>query len=130
MELKQLEYFVRVAELSSFTRAAHTLNIAQPALSRAVRMLAEVVLDLLAQGATATRAEDKKEAAKPYPLVKCIVSDEKLGEMGKPYVFTHEGQDPDLHLPERWAVRPWRYLGWLFIACSVLAGAIGVGPPD
>ena len=31
--------------------------------------------------------------AKPYPLEKCIVSDEKLGEMGKPYVFTHEGQE-------------------------------------
>ena len=39
-------------------------------------------------------AEDKKvEKAKPYPLEKCIVSDEKLGEMGKPYVFTHEGQE-------------------------------------
>ncbi len=38
-------------------------------------------------------AEDKKQAAKPYPLEKCLVSDEKLGEMGKPYVFTHEGQE-------------------------------------
>ena len=32
------------------------------------------------------------KAAKPYPLEKCIVSDEKLGEMGEPYVFVHEGQ--------------------------------------
>jgi YHS domain-containing protein len=31
--------------------------------------------------------------ARPYPLDKCIVSDEKLGEMGKPYVFTHKGQE-------------------------------------
>lgn len=38
-------------------------------------------------------AEDKKETAKPYPLEKCIVSDEKLGEMGKPFVFIHEGQE-------------------------------------
>jgi len=42
-------------------------------------------------------AEDKKaekaEKAKPYPLDKCIVSDEKLGEMGKPFVFVHEGQE-------------------------------------
>lgn len=38
-------------------------------------------------------AEDKKEAPKPYPLDKCIVSDEKLGEMGKPFVFTYEGQE-------------------------------------
>lgn len=39
MDLKQLEYFVRVAELGSFTRAALALNIAQPALSRQVRLL-------------------------------------------------------------------------------------------
>lgn len=39
------------------------------------------------------RAEDKAAAPKPYPLDKCIVSDEKLGEMGKPFVFVHEGQE-------------------------------------
>ncbi|MBC7993499.1 MAG: LysR family transcriptional regulator [Rhizobacter sp.] len=39
MDLKQLEYFVNVAELGSFTRAASFLSIAQPALSRQVRSL-------------------------------------------------------------------------------------------
>ena len=39
MDLKQLEYFVRVAELGSFTRASIALNIAQPALSRQIRLL-------------------------------------------------------------------------------------------
>jgi LysR family nitrogen assimilation transcriptional regulator len=39
MDLKQLEYFVRVAELGSFTRASGVLGIAQPALSRQVRQL-------------------------------------------------------------------------------------------
>jgi LysR family transcriptional regulator, nitrogen assimilation regulatory protein len=39
MDLKQLEYFVRVAELGSFTRAALALDVAQPALSRQVRLL-------------------------------------------------------------------------------------------
>jgi LysR family nitrogen assimilation transcriptional regulator len=39
VDLKQLEYFVRVAELGSFTRAAVALDIAQPALSRQVRLL-------------------------------------------------------------------------------------------
>lgn len=39
MDLKQLEYFVRVAELGSFTRAAGVLGVAQPALSRQVRLL-------------------------------------------------------------------------------------------
>ena len=39
MNLKQLEYFVRVAELGSFSKAAMVLDIAQPALSRQVRAL-------------------------------------------------------------------------------------------
>ncbi|MGQ0544121.1 MAG: LysR family transcriptional regulator [Betaproteobacteria bacterium] len=39
MDLKQLEYFVHVAELGSFTRAATLLSVAQPALSRQVRLL-------------------------------------------------------------------------------------------
>ena len=39
MDLKQLEYFVQVAELGSFTRAASLLRVAQPALSRQVRKL-------------------------------------------------------------------------------------------
>jgi LysR family nitrogen assimilation transcriptional regulator len=39
MDLKQIEYFVQVAELGSFTRAASVLRVAQPALSRQVRAL-------------------------------------------------------------------------------------------
>jgi len=39
MDLKQLEYFVRVAELGSFTRASISLDVAQPALSRQIRLL-------------------------------------------------------------------------------------------
>lgn len=39
MDLKQLDYFVHVAEVGSFTRAAALLSIAQPALSRQVRLL-------------------------------------------------------------------------------------------
>ncbi|MGH8632792.1 MAG: LysR substrate-binding domain-containing protein [Burkholderiales bacterium] len=39
MNLKQLEYFVHVAELGSFTRAATLHSVAQPALSRQVRLL-------------------------------------------------------------------------------------------
>lgn len=60
MDLKQLEYFVRVAELGSFTRAAAALNVAQPALSRQVRQLeVELRQNLLirnGRGATATEA--------------------------------------------------------------------------
>ena len=39
MELRQLVYFLHVAELGSFTRAQHQLSIAQPALSRQIRSL-------------------------------------------------------------------------------------------
>ena len=39
MNLKQLEYFVSVADLGSFSKAARALDIAQPALSRQVRAL-------------------------------------------------------------------------------------------
>jgi LysR family transcriptional regulator, nitrogen assimilation regulatory protein len=39
MNLKQLEYFVKVAEFGSFSKAAVVLDIAQPALSRQVRSL-------------------------------------------------------------------------------------------
>jgi LysR family nitrogen assimilation transcriptional regulator len=39
MDLKQLDYFVHIAELGSFTRAASVLRVAQPALSRQVRAL-------------------------------------------------------------------------------------------
>ena len=49
---------------------------------------------VLAADKAAGKKEDKKEAkAKAYPLDTCIVSDEKLGSMGDPYVFTHEGQE-------------------------------------
>ncbi|UJW83477.1 LysR substrate-binding domain-containing protein [Hydrogenophaga sp. SL48] len=60
MDLKQLEYFVRVAELGSFTRAAIALDVAQPALSRQVRLLeVELRQNLLVRngrGATPTDA--------------------------------------------------------------------------
>src|SRR3954469_2846664 len=39
MDLRQLEYFVRVADARSFSQAAEVLSIAQPALSRQVRRL-------------------------------------------------------------------------------------------
>lgn len=39
MDLKQLNYFVHVAELGSYTRAAEFLNVAQPILSRQIRQL-------------------------------------------------------------------------------------------
>ena len=60
MELEQIEYFVRVAELGSFTRASRALNMAQPAMSRKIRHLeVELRQNLLVRngrGATTTDA--------------------------------------------------------------------------
>ena len=47
-------------------------------------------------GLTLASAADQKPVAKakPYPLKTCVVSDEKFGgDMGDPYVFTHEGRE-------------------------------------
>lgn len=60
MDLKQLEYFLRVAELGSFTQAAQLLNIAQPAISRQVRSLEvelrQNLLERNGRGVTTTEA--------------------------------------------------------------------------
>jgi YHS domain-containing protein len=46
----------------------------------------------------ASFAADAKAAAKPkpYTLETCAVSGEKLGEMGKPFVFEYKGQEVKL----------------------------------
>ncbi|MDE1950493.1 MAG: LysR family transcriptional regulator, partial [Burkholderiales bacterium] len=60
MDLKQLDYFVHVAELGSFTRAATVLRVAQPALSRQVRALEvelrQPLFDRNGRGVTLTEA--------------------------------------------------------------------------
>lgn len=41
MEMRQLKYFIEIAQRGSFSRAAKSLAIAQPALSRQIRLLEE-----------------------------------------------------------------------------------------
>jgi LysR family nitrogen assimilation transcriptional regulator len=60
MDFKQIEYFVQVAELGGFTRAASVLRVAQPALSRQVRALEvelrQTLFDRNGRGVTLTPA--------------------------------------------------------------------------
>ena len=43
--------------------------------------------------APTVRADEHKHDLKPYKLDTCIVSDEKLGEHGKPVVMDYQGQE-------------------------------------
>lgn len=52
--------------------------------------LASLLMGLMAPSVDTVRAE---EAPRPYPLKTCVVSDEKLGSMGKSYVHKHEGRE-------------------------------------
>jgi hypothetical protein len=53
------------------------------------------------------------ESKKPYPLDVCVVSGEKLGEMGKPVVLQHEGREVRLCCPaciDKFKKDPAKYL--------------------
>jgi DNA-binding transcriptional LysR family regulator len=60
MDLRQLEIFVKVAELKSFSKAAQALRLTQPTISEHIRTLEQELgvrlLDRLGRGAEVTRA--------------------------------------------------------------------------
>jgi hypothetical protein len=63
-------------------------------MTKMMKLTAALLTAVYIASPMAALAADKKETkAKAYPLKTCIVSDEKLGEMGDPFVFTHEGQE-------------------------------------
>src|SRR5919199_1294316 len=67
MELRQLLYFERVAEQGSFTRAAQSLHLVQPALSQQVAALErEVGLPLFHRQARGVRLTAAGERLLPY----------------------------------------------------------------
>ena len=55
---------------------------------------------LLALATITATAEDKKDAPKPDKMTTCPVSGDKLGEMGKPYVFEYKGREVKLCCPD------------------------------
>src|SRR3954469_7236765 len=67
MELRQLEYFVTVAEEANFTRAAERIHVAQPAVSAQVQRLErELGQPLLDRSRRTVRLTAAGEAALPY----------------------------------------------------------------
>ena len=84
MNLKQLEYFVQVAELGSFSKAAVVLEIAQPALSRQVRALEielhETLLLRNGRGVTLTEAGQRLFEHSVGILQQVALALEDLGE--------------------------------------------------
>ena len=67
MELRQLEYFVAVAEEANFTRAAARLHVAQPGVSAQIRQLErELGHTLLDRSARTVRPTEAGAAVLPY----------------------------------------------------------------
>jgi YHS domain-containing protein len=66
--------------------------------NRTVKSLIIAGLALAATALVSTAKADTSTNApvKPDKLTTCPVSGEKLGEMGKPYVFTYQGQEVKL----------------------------------
>jgi YHS domain-containing protein len=50
-------------------------------------------LSSTALAADTTPPAKTSEKVKPYPLKTCVVTDEKLGDMGEPYVIKHQGRE-------------------------------------
>ena len=56
-------------------------------------LLAAILVASFLVPVSGVAADKKTVKPKPYPLKTCVVTDEKLGDMGDAYVFVHEGRE-------------------------------------
>ena len=64
----------------------------------------------------AADAKEKQQKDKPYPLSVCLVSDEKLGDMGEPHVLKYKGREIKLccdHCEKDFRKEPQKFLAKL-----------------
>ena len=87
MDLKQLDYFVHVAELGSFSKAASLLSIAQSALSHKVRQLEvelkQTLLHRNGRGVTPTDAGTRLLVHARGILMQVARTHDQLAELGE-----------------------------------------------
>ena len=62
-------------------------------MNRFKPLIVGVLLAAFCAAPLAGLAADKKPKLKPYTLKFCIVTGEKLGEMGDPFVYEYEGRE-------------------------------------
>jgi len=56
-------------------------------------LVAAILVAFFAAPLCGVGAEKKSEKLKPYPLKICVVSGDKLGEMGDPFVYAYQGRE-------------------------------------
>ena len=67
MEIRHLRYFLPVAEMRSFTRAAERLHVTQPTLSHQIKQLESLIGTVLFERGTAEiKLTDAGRLFKPY----------------------------------------------------------------
>jgi YHS domain-containing protein len=56
-------------------------------------LVAALFVSLCGAALTAAAGDTNTVKLKPYTLKTCIISGDKLGEMGDPYVYTYKGRE-------------------------------------
>jgi DNA-binding transcriptional LysR family regulator len=101
MELRHLRYFVGVAEMLNFTRAAQQLRVAQPALSRQIRQLED---ELGVQLFKRNRREVRLTPSGEIFLREARALLDRSAEAVRLTQTAHAGQTPQLNLGYVWGI--------------------------